>query len=61
MYIYVMECHSAIKRNEFESLLVRWNEKNKCCILTHIYGIWKNGTDEPICKAGIQWGKERVG
>ena len=38
----------------------------------HIYGIQKNGTDEPICRAGletqtwrrglwIQWGKERVG
>ena len=19
----------------------------------HIYGIWKNGTDKPICRAGI--------
>ena len=36
----------------------------------HIYGIWKNGTDEPICRAGIDTdvenglvdiGKERVG
>ena len=24
-------------------------EKNNV-YLTHIYGIWKNGTDEPICK-----------
>ena len=22
--------------------------KNKYCTLTHIYGIWKNDTDEPI-------------
>ena len=22
-------------------------------MLMHIYGIWKNGTDEPICRAGI--------
>ena len=45
-------------------------EKNKYCILMHIYGIWKNGTDEPICRAGIDTdvenglvdiGKERVG
>ena len=73
------------KRNEFKSVLVRWmnlepviqsevsqKEKNKYCIVTHIYGIWKNGTDEPICRTGIemqtsrtalwtQWEKERVG
>ena len=47
-------------------------EKNKYCILTHIYAIQKNGTDEPLCMAGIemqmyrmnfwtQQGKERVG
>ena len=38
----------------------------------HMYGIWKEGTDEPICKAAVemqtqrmdlwtQWGKMRVG
>ena len=55
------------KKNTFESVLMRWmnaepiipsevsqKEKNKYCILTHIYGIWKNGTDEPICRAGIE-------
>ena len=49
---YTMECYSAIKRNIFESVLVRWmnlepviqsevsqKEKNKYHILTHIYGI----------------------
>ena len=32
-------------------------EINKYCILMHIYiyGMWKNGTDEPICKTGILW------
>ena len=84
-YIDKMECYSAIKRNEFESVVVSWmdlepliqsqvsqKEKNKYCILTHIYGIQKNGTDEPICRAGIEdsvtenrlvdtVGKERVG
>ena len=28
--------------------------KNKYCILTHICGIQKNGTDEPIRKAEIE-------
>ena len=47
-----MEYYSAIKRNEFEAVVVRWmkiesviqnevsqKEKNKHCILTNIYGI----------------------
>ena len=51
-YIYTMEYYSAIKRNTFESVLMRWmklepiiqsevsqKEKYKYCILTHIYGI----------------------
>ena len=51
-YIYAMEYYSAIERNTFESVLVRWinlepviqsevshKEKNKYCILMHIYGI----------------------
>ena len=51
-YIYTMEYYSAIKRNEFESALMRWTklepiiqsevsqkEKYKYRTLTHIYGI----------------------
>ena len=49
-YIYTMEYYSAIKRNTFESVLMRWmnlesviqtevRQKEKYCILTHIYGI----------------------
>ena len=51
-YIYTVEYYSAIKRNAFESVLMRWmnlepiiqsevsqKEKDKYCILTHIYGI----------------------
>ena len=51
-YIYTMEYYSAIKRNTFESVLMRWmnlepviqnevnlNEKDKYHILKHIYGI----------------------
>ena len=79
-----MEYYSVIKKNEFELIIVRWmilepviqsavnqKKKNKYHILTYIYEIQKNSTDEPICRAGIetqtenrlwtQWGKERVG
>ena len=61
--IYTMEYCSTIKRNEIELFVVRWTdletviqsevsqkEKNKCCMLTHIYGILKKkkkGSDEP--------------
>ena len=51
-YIYTMEYYSAIKRNVFESVLMRWinlepiiqsevsqNEKNKYHILMCIYGV----------------------
>ena len=51
-YIYTMEYYSAIKRNAFESVLVRWmnlepiiqnevsqKEKDKYRILTHVYRI----------------------
>ena len=66
-YIDAMEYDSATKGNEFESLLMRQmnlepvtqsevsqKEKNKYCILTHMYGIQKNGTDEPIFRVGIE-------
>ena len=52
LYIYTMEYYSAIKRNAFESVLMRrmnlepiiqsevtQKEKDKYCILMHIYGI----------------------
>ena len=51
-HIYTMEYYSAIKRNEIELFVVRWmdlesviqsevsqKEKNKCHMLTYIYGI----------------------
>ena len=51
-YLYTMEHYSAIKRNTFESVLMRWmnlepiiqsevsqKEKDKYCILMHIYRI----------------------
>ena len=59
-----MEYYSAIKRNTFESVLMRWmklepiiqseisqEKEHQSSILTHIYGIQKDGNDDPICKA----------
>jgi len=64
---YTMDYHSAIKRNALESVLMRWmnlepiiqseasqNEKDKYCILMHIYGILKDGTEEFICRAAME-------
>ena len=52
-YIYTMEYYSAIKRNETGSFVLMWmdlesitrsavspKEKNKHCIIRHIYGIY---------------------
>ena len=63
--IYTKEYYSTIKRNE--SVLMRWmnlepiiqseisqKEKDKYCILTHIYGILKNGTEEFIYRAAVE-------
>ena len=62
-----MEHYSDIKRNTFESVLMRWTniepiiqsevsqkEKDKYRILTHIYGIQKNGTEEFIYRAAME-------
>ena len=66
-YIYTMEYYSAIKRNEIGSFVETWldletviqsevsqKEKNKYCMLMHIYGTQKNGTDEPVCRAELE-------
>ena len=62
-----MGCCSAIKRNAFESVLIRWtkqepiiqsevSQKEKCkyCLLMHIYGIQKDGSDEFIFRAVME-------
>ena len=33
---------------------VRQKERNKYCILMHMYGIEKDGTDEPIYRAAME-------
>ena len=66
-YIYKMEYCSAIKRKAFESVLMRWmnlepiiqsevsqKEKDKYCILMHIYGIWKDGIEEFIYRVTVE-------
>ena len=58
-----MEYYSAIKKNTFESVLMRWmkleliiqsevsqKEKHQYSILTHVYGIQKDGNDDPVCE-----------
>ena len=35
-------------------------EKNKYYKLIHIYGIWKDGTDEPICRATVEMHTQRT-
>ena len=37
---------------------VSQEEKDKYCILTHIYGILKNGTDELIYRAAVEKQRE---
>ena len=67
-YKYTMEYYSAIKKNSFESVLVRWM-KLEPIIQNEVS---QNGNDNPICKIeketqmyrtdfGTLWGKVRVG
>ena len=59
-----MEYYSNVKKNVFESVLMRWmklesiiqseviqKEKHQYSILICIYGIYKDGNNDPICKA----------
>ena len=60
-YIYTMEYYSAVKKNAFESGLMRWMKlepiiqsevsqkgKHQYSILTHTYGIYKDGNNNPV-------------
>ena len=62
-----MDYYSTIKRRAFESVLMRWmnlepviqsegsqKEKDKYHILMHIYGIYKNGTEEFIYRETME-------
>ena len=65
-YTYTMEYYSAKKWKAFESVLVRWmnlepiiqsevsqKEKDKYCILTHIYRIQKNGSVQLVSRVRL--------
>ena len=84
-YIYTMEYYSAIKKNAFRSVLMRWmnlepiiqsevrqKDKHQYSILMHIYGIQKDGNDDPVCETAKEtqmyrtvfwtmWERARVG
>ena len=72
-YIYTMEYYSAIKRNTFESVMMKWmnlepiiqrevsqKEKDKYHIIKQIYGIQKNGTEEFIFRAAVEKQTQRI-
>ena len=74
-YIYTMEYYSAINRNTSESVLtgqmnlepiiqseVNQKQKDKYCILTHIYieSRKMNGTEEFISRAAIEKQTQRI-
>ena len=65
-YIYTMKYYSAIKKERNWAIVVMWmdlesviqgevnqKEKNKY-ILMHMYKIWKDSTDEAVCRTGIE-------
>ena len=72
-YIYTMEYYSTLKRKEIGLFVDTWmdletvilsevsqKEKNKYCILTHICGTQKNGTDESVFMAEIETQMQRA-
>ena len=72
-YVYMMDYYSAIKKNTFESVLMRWmklepiiqsevsqKEKHQYSILMHIYGIQKDGNDDPVQDSNRDTYKEQI-
>ena len=47
-------CRDGINLETVTQNEVSQKEKNKYRISMHIYGIYKNGSDEPICRAGME-------
>ena len=64
--VSTMEYYSAIKRDEIGSFVVLWSEprtlsyrvkqvrKASYHMIMYIHGIWKNVTDEPLCREGVE-------
>ena len=72
-YIYTMDYYSAIKRNTFESVLMRWmnlepitqgqvsqKEEDKYHILIHRFGIQKSGTKKFIYRVAMEKQTQRI-
>ena len=66
-----MEYYSAIEKNAFESVLMRWmklepmiqneisqKEKHQYSVLMHTYGIQKDGNDDPIYETAKETDKK---
>ena len=69
-----MEYYSAVKKNSFESVLMRWmkleptiqsevsqKEKHQYSILMHIYGIENDVNDNPVCETAKETEMYRTG
>ena len=69
-----MEYYSAMQKNAFESVLMRWmklepiiqsevsqKENHQYSVLMHIYGIQKDGNDDPIREIAKQTQIQRTG
>ena len=52
-YIYTKEYYSAIKRNEIGSFVKMWMDLESV-IQSEVSQKEKNGTDEPVCRKGIE-------
>ena len=65
--MYAMEYYGGIKGNTLEAALMRWmnlasiipcavsqKEENRRCLLSHMYGIWKDGSGDLQAPVGMQ-------
>ena len=68
-----MDYYSTIRRNDTRTFVEMWmdlefvaqnevsqKEKNKYHILMCLCGIWKDGTDECVCRAGAETQMQRM-
>ena len=73
LLLLTFQYYPAIKKNTFESVLMRWmklepiiqsgvsqKEKHQYSIRTHIYGIQKDANDDPICETAKETQMYRI-
>ena len=62
----IIYCIWAPEAYFFESLTCQFSVQHKTaiqdkyCLLTHIHEIWRDGTDEPICRAWVETQTQRT-